>query len=132
MATVTLRYLCIDSLQVRACEHVGGRDSFMESGQCLKDVPRSKITKELCLPPMDMVAKRVMSLIRKYGTRSVFVASDVPPDVHGLEEKLGRKVYLNHLFVISKFSSVPRSEVHCELMMSTPHTEYLMLGYLIM
>ena len=65
----------------------------MESGQCLEDIPGSKVTKELCLPPMDMVAKHVMSLIRKYGTRSVFVASDVSPNVHGLEEKLGRKVY---------------------------------------
>ena len=67
----------------------------MESGQCLEDVPGSKITKELCLPPMDMVTKHVMLLIRKYGTRSVFVASDVSPDKHGLKEKLGRKVYLS-------------------------------------
>ena len=80
------------SLQVRACEHAGGRDSFMESDQCLEDVPGGKVTKELCLPPIDLVAKHVMSLIRKYGTRSVFVASDVPPDVHNLKQKLGRKV----------------------------------------
>ena len=81
------------SVQVRACEHSGGRDSFMESGQCLEDIPGGKVTKELCLPPMDMVAKHVMSLIRKHGTRTVFVASDVSPDVHGLEEKLGNRVY---------------------------------------
>lgn len=64
----------------------------MESGQCLEDVPGGKVTKELCLPPMDLVAKHVMSLIRKHGTRSVFVASDVPPDVHDLKQRLGRKV----------------------------------------
>ena len=64
----------------------------MESGQCLEDIPGVKITKELCLPPMDMIAKHVLSLIQRYGTRSVFVASDVPPDVHGLKEKLGSKV----------------------------------------
>ena len=65
----------------------------MESGQCLEDVRGSKVTKDLCLPPMNTVAKHVLSLIRKYGTRSVFVASDVRPDVHGLSEKLGKKVF---------------------------------------
>ena len=40
----------------------------MESGQCLEDIPGAKITKELCLQPMDVVAKHVLSLIQKYGT----------------------------------------------------------------
>ena len=78
--------------QERACEHAGGQDRFMESGHCLDDIPGAKVTKELCLPPIDMVIKHVMSLIRKYGTRSVFVASDVAPDVHNLKQMLGRKV----------------------------------------
>ena len=62
----------------------------MESGQCLEDVPGSKVTKELCLPPMDVVAKHVMSLIRKHGSRSMFVASDhdVSPDVRGWRKSL--------------------------------------------
>ena len=78
--------------QERACEHAGGQDHFMESGQCLDDIPGAKLTKALCLPPIDMVVKHVMSLIRKYGTRSVFIASDVAPDVHNLKQMLGRKV----------------------------------------
>ena len=64
----------------------------MESGQCLDDIPGSKVTKDLCLPPMDLVAKHVLSLVRKHGTRSVFVASDVAPDVHNLKQRVGRKV----------------------------------------
>ena len=64
----------------------------MESGQCLEDIPGGKVTKELCLPPIELVVKHVMSLIRKHGTRSVFVASDVAPDVHNLKQSLGRKV----------------------------------------
>ena len=78
----------------------------MESGQCLEDIPGAKITKELCLPPMDMVAKHVLSLIQRYGTRSVFVASDVPPDVHGLKEKLGSKVR----YIIFRFGLIVSSD----------------------
>ena len=63
----------------------------MESGQCLEDIPGAVVTKDICLPSMNLVVQHVMSLIRKHGTRSVFVASDVSPDVHNLKEKLGRK-----------------------------------------
>ena len=67
----------------------------MESGQCLEDMPGAKVTKDLCLPPIDLVAKHVMSLVRQHGTRSVFVASDVTPDVHNLQQRLGRRVSTN-------------------------------------
>ena len=64
----------------------------MESGQCLEDIPGAVVTKDLCLPFIYMVAQHVIELVRKHGTKSVFVASDVPPDVHNLKQKLGRKV----------------------------------------
>ena len=67
----------------------------MESGQCLEDVPGGKVTKEICLPSVDVVTRHVMSLIGEHGTMPVFVASDVSADVHNVKQMLGRKVVLN-------------------------------------
>lgn len=64
----------------------------MESVQCLEDVPGSKVTKDLCIPSVDVVTKHVMSLIAEHGIMPVFVASDVSPDVHNVKQMLGRKV----------------------------------------
>ena len=66
----------------------------MESGQCLEDIPSSKVTKELCLPSVDTIMRHIMSLIKEHGIMPVFVASDVSPspDVHNVKKMLGRKV----------------------------------------
>ena len=65
----------------------------MESGQCLEAIPGSKVTKDVCLPSVDVVTRHIMSLIGEHGTMSVFVASDVSPDVHNVKQMLGRKVH---------------------------------------
>ena len=66
----------------------------MESGQCLDSlIPvRAAVTRDLCLPPVDLVSRHVISLIRKKGIRSLYIASDVEAHVHNLKQLLDRKV----------------------------------------
>ena len=64
----------------------------MESGQCLEDLPRAKINQDICLPPVDLVSRHVLSILRKTGIKSVFIASDVDADVYNIQQYIGRKV----------------------------------------
>ena len=79
-------------LQKRACENAVGRESFMESVQCLEDLPGAKITGDLCIPPVDFVTRHLIALTRQTRIYTVFVASDVEGEKHELQQKLGRKV----------------------------------------
>lgn len=82
----------------RACEHATGRESFMESGQCLESLPpRTTITKGLCIPPLDLVSRHVLTIARKNGIKDVFVASDVAADVHNMKQRLGISMRVHHL-----------------------------------
>lgn len=65
----------------------------MESGQCLEDMPGAKITSDLCLPPVDFVARYLIALTREMRIYNVFVASDVEGEKHGLQQQLGRRVW---------------------------------------
>lgn len=69
-----------------------GRDSFMESGQCLEALPRALITNDVCLPSMEVVKRHVLTTLRKTGIKSVFVASDVDAEVYNIQQYIGRKV----------------------------------------
>ena len=82
-------------LQVRACEGALGRQSYMESPQCLDDMPGAKVTQNLCLPPLDYVVRYLVALTRQKRVYTVFVASDVEGEKHGLQQLLGRKVRLS-------------------------------------
>ena len=64
----------------------------MESVQCLEDMPGAKITKDLCIPPVDFVSRYLIALAREKRIYTVFVASDVEGEKHGLQQLLGRKV----------------------------------------
>jgi len=79
------------SLQERASQGVVGRETHMESIQCLEDMPKAKITKELCLPPTDYMARQLIALSRELRIY-VFVASDVEGEKHSLQQLLERKV----------------------------------------
>lgn len=65
----------------------------MESVQCLEGMPGAKITKDLCIPPTDFVARHVIAMAREKRVYTVFVASDVEGEKHELQQKLGRKVF---------------------------------------
>ena len=79
-------------LQVRACEGAVGRERFMESPQCLEDIPGAQITQDLCIPPVHFVSQYLIALAREMRIYTVFVASDVAGEKHGLQQLLGRKV----------------------------------------
>ena len=91
---ILLRHGYEDSniVQVRACESAVGRESFMESVQCLEDMPGAKITQDLCIPPVDFVSRYLIALCRKMRVYTVFVASDVAGEKHGLQQLLGTRV----------------------------------------
>ena len=78
--------------QERACEHAIGQTSFMESGQCLEDMPGTKVTQELCLPSTNQAAKQIKAAVKRTGYTSVYIASDTYPDMSQLQAKLGSKV----------------------------------------
>ncbi len=69
-----------------------GRESFMASAQCLGDMPGAKITKDLCIPPVDFVSRHVIPLARSKRIYTVFVASDVEGEKHGIQQLLGTRV----------------------------------------
>ncbi len=64
----------------------------MESDQCLEDIPRAKINKDICLPSMEVVKQQVLALLRKTGIKSLFVASDVEAEKYNIQTYIGRKV----------------------------------------
>ncbi len=64
----------------------------MESDQCLEDVPRAKIDKDICLPSMEVVKRQVLALLRRTGVQSVFVASDVEAEKYNIQTYIGRRV----------------------------------------
>ena len=77
---------------MRACEHVTDRKDFMESPQCLEDVPGALVTQDLCLPSRDLMARHIRSLVKRTGIISLFIASDKDPDVPDLQRRVGTKV----------------------------------------
>lgn len=79
-------------MQEKACESAFGRDSFMESGQCLEDIPNAKIDKDVCLPSMEVVKRHLLALLRKTGIKSLFVASDVEAEKYNMQTYIGRRV----------------------------------------
>ncbi|XP_064393051.1 GDP-fucose protein O-fucosyltransferase 1-like isoform X2 [Halichondria panicea] len=81
----------------KACESAVGRDSFMESGQCLEDIPNAKIDKDVCLPSMEVVKRHLLALLRKTGIKSLFVASDVEAEKYNMQTYIGRRYGIYYL-----------------------------------
>ena len=79
-------------LQEKACERAVGMESFMESGQCLEDVPGTTITQELCLQSHEQITRHIKTLADSTGVRHVYVASDVDPRLSYIRKKLGTSV----------------------------------------
>ena len=78
---------------MRACEHATGYRDFMESPQCLEDLPSAAtVTQELCLPTRATIVRHISSVARRSGITNVFVASDSDPDVPQLQQELGTHV----------------------------------------
>jgi len=78
---------------VKACEHAVERRDFMESSQCLEDLPSTAtITQELCLPSREGIIRHIASTSKQSGIKNVFVASDIDPDIAYLQRKLGTEV----------------------------------------
>lgn len=66
--------------------------SFMESGQCMEEVPGATITRDLCLQSHEQITKHIQSLTKKTGIHHVFIASDVDPRLSYIKKKLGTAV----------------------------------------
>ena len=64
----------------------------MESVQCLEDMPGALITEDLCIPSVNSVSQHLIALTRRTKIYTVFVASDVEGETHGLQQQLGSKV----------------------------------------
>jgi hypothetical protein len=79
-------------LQEKACERAVGMQSFMESDQCLEDVPGATVTQELCLQTHEQIARHVKTLADSTGIHHVFIASDVDPRLSYIKKKLGPSV----------------------------------------
>jgi len=60
---------------VRVCARLdGGIPSLMGSPQC--DRPGFSVTEEVCFPPAPTVVSQVAAAIKKYGARSLYIATD--------------------------------------------------------
>ena len=64
----------------------------MASPQCLENIPGAVVTKDLCRPSKEYMAKHIRSLVEKTGITALFIASDRDPDVPDLEQRMGAKV----------------------------------------
>ena len=64
----------------------------MESVQCLESMPSVLITQSRCLPSMEEVKQYLLALTRKISIYSVFVASNVPAENHGHQQRLEGRV----------------------------------------
>ena len=64
----------------------------MESNQCLEGIPGAVVTKELCLPSMELVTRHIADVAKKNSVQYVFVASDVDPKLSYIKKKLGKAV----------------------------------------
>ena len=64
----------------------------MESPQCLEDISGALVTKDLCLPSRELMARHIRSLVKRTGITTLFIASDKDPDVPDLQQRVGDKV----------------------------------------
>ena len=64
----------------------------MESNQCLEHIPGAVVTKDLCLPSIELVTRHIADIAKKNSIQHVFVASDVDPKLNYIKEKLGKGV----------------------------------------
>lgn len=64
----------------------------MESNQCLEDIPDATVTRDLCLPSMELVTRHISAIAKRTKTQHVFVASDVDPRLSYMKKKLGTSV----------------------------------------
>lgn len=90
-------HLRIGSDWEKACERAIGSRSFMESGQCLEDIPDATITQELCLPSHEQMTKHIEALAKKNGVQHLFVASDIDPRLSYIKKKLGTAISVHYL-----------------------------------
>ena len=64
---------------VRACEHVGNglNYPFMSSPQCVGYGNKAKVfTMEMCLPKKETVITQTLEQLKKYGAKTLFIATD--------------------------------------------------------
>jgi peptide-O-fucosyltransferase len=90
-------HLRIGSDWEKACERAVGMQSFMESDQCLEDVPGATVTQELCLQTHEQIARHVKTLADSTGIHHVFIASDVDPRLSYIKKKLGPSMNVHYL-----------------------------------
>ena len=91
--------------QEKACERAVGLETFMESGQCLEDVPGATITQELCLPSYEQITRHINTLADRTGVQHIFIASDIEPRLSYIRKKLATSVS-NHLYSLAKLHPV--------------------------
>nr|ACO10405.1 GDP-fucose protein O-fucosyltransferase 1 precursor [Caligus rogercresseyi] len=93
----------------RACELVPKSSSLFSSPQCLGYHGEfGKLTSDICLPPMDVIVKRLKRLVTTIGARSVFIASDSDHSIHKLQA-----AFKNRLDIT--FHRLPESNPHMDL-----------------
>lgn len=71
----------------RACNHVKDMTHhFMGSPQCCGYDRKYKLTKEMCLPPKDVIVEKVKEIAKLHGANHVFIATDKDPMMEELSK----------------------------------------------
>uniref|UniRef100_A0A0K2TXW0 GDP-fucose protein O-fucosyltransferase 1 n=1 Tax=Lepeophtheirus salmonis TaxID=72036 RepID=A0A0K2TXW0_LEPSM len=97
----------------RACELVSKSSNLFSSPQCLGyHAEHGHLTKDICLPPINVIVKKLKRLLRNVYARSIFVASD---NDHSLDE-------LRKAFQFRSDLSIHKLEEH------NPHLDLVILG----
>ena len=103
--------------------------SFMESGQCMEEVPGATITRDLCLQSHEQITNHIQSLAKKTSIHHVFIASDVDPRLSYIKKKLGTAVsiildgaYLICMISDSSASGRQSCFIDTYLQLSNPHS----------
>ncbi|XP_076033993.1 O-fucosyltransferase 1 [Oratosquilla oratoria] len=96
----------------RACEHVEHSPNLFAAPQCLGYRNEHGVsTKDLCLPPENLIIKQLKRVIKNIGAKSIFVASDSDHMIDKLNEALKRMKVTAHM-----------------LKPSNPHVDLAILG----
>ena len=69
----------------KACNHVSGQERYMASPQCVMD-PGKTLTKDMCLPSIEVVLSLTKKIVQQTGASFVFVATDKNPLTKELED----------------------------------------------
>ncbi|KAK7100919.1 GDP-fucose protein O-fucosyltransferase 1-like [Littorina saxatilis] len=81
---------------VNACSHIKGSTSFMASPQCLGYKNNKEVTKEICIPSVDIILSLTKEVVESTKATTVYVATDKDPMLDTLKNTLGDKVKVIH------------------------------------